>query len=260
MTVHEKPVGASVEWYTSKSLFDALGLEFDLDPASPCPAVPWVPARAHYCIDGEERPWDDWRVWLNPPYGPAGVPFIERMIEHDNGLLLIPARTETRAFQRAAKAARMVVFLRDRLHFVRPDGTQARAPFASALLAFGDDPDMLRAVVAADLGWTANRDACRERDEVCRSCGKTPEENGQALSVDHLIPWRLFADEIVANSLDNLVALCRVCHAKKTARAEQAYFRGDVLGWLVFLRDVGVDPASLVRFEEHLLPAGTVAA
>jgi 5-methylcytosine-specific restriction endonuclease McrA len=109
-------------------------------------------------------------------------------------------------------------------------------------------------------GWEANRRECRERDKVCRSCGKTPEENRQALSVDHLIPWRLFADELIANSLDNLVALCRVCHAKKTGRAEAAYFRGDVLAWLAFLKDVQVDPASLIRFEAHLLPAGTVAA
>jgi 5-methylcytosine-specific restriction endonuclease McrA len=101
-------------------------------------------------------------------------------------------------------------------------------------------------------GWTANRDACRERDEVCRSCGKDAAENRQALSVDHLIPWRLFADEKVANDLDNLVALCRACHAKKTGRAEAAYVRGDVLEWLAFLRDVGVDPLSLTRFEPFL--------
>lgn len=35
MTVHETPVGATVEWYTPPALFDTLGLTFDLDPASP---------------------------------------------------------------------------------------------------------------------------------------------------------------------------------------------------------------------------------
>lgn len=157
MTVHEAPVGASVEWYTPPSLFERLGLEFDLDPASPNPPVPWVPTNRFYWEDGEKLPWEG-RVWLNPPYGPAAVPFIDRMIEHNDGLMLLPARTETRAFQRAAAAARMVVFLRDRLHFVRPDGTQARAPFASALMVFGhhsDTPDTLDQVVAADLGWTS---------------------------------------------------------------------------------------------------------
>jgi hypothetical protein len=153
MTVHEAPVGATVEWYTPKSLFDTLGLTFDLDPASPCPAVPWVPARTHYCIDGEKLPWEEGRVWLNPPYGPSGVRFIERMIEHNDGLLLLPARTETRIFQAAARAASRVVFLRDRLHFVRPDGRASRASFGSVLMAFGTDAEMLLAVDRAALGW-----------------------------------------------------------------------------------------------------------
>lgn len=102
-------------------------------------------------------PWHG-RVWLNPPYGPAAVAFIDRMVEHRNGLLLLPARTETRAFQRAAEAADYVVFLRDRLHFVRPDGRQSRASFASVLMGFGDDREMFEAVVRADLGWSVYSD------------------------------------------------------------------------------------------------------
>lgn len=154
MTVHERPVGGSVEWYTPRSLFDALGLRFDLDPASPHPPVPWVPAGRFYWKDGHLLPWEG-RVWLNPPYGPASVPFIERMIDHNNGLLLIPARTETRIFQCAARAAEAVVFLRDRLHFVRPDGHQSRASFASVLMIFGMDWDLRWAISRADLGWSA---------------------------------------------------------------------------------------------------------
>lgn len=154
MTVHEKPVGGSVEWYTPPQLFETLGLRFDLDPASPNPPVPWVPATRFYWEDGHLLPWEG-RVWLNPPYGPAAIPFIERMIEHDHGLLLIPARTETKIFQKAARAADMVVFLRDRLHFVRPDGRQSRASFASVLMMFGrHDLKMRYAVGLAALGWT----------------------------------------------------------------------------------------------------------
>lgn len=157
MTVHERPVGASVEWYTPPSLFEALGLTFDLDPASPNPPVPWVPAKRFMWADGATLPWEG-RVWLNPPYGPAGVPFIERMIEHHHGLLLIPARTETRIFQKAARAADGVIFLRDRLHFVRPDGRASRSSFASVLMEFsGDwwDQQQRSALNQADLGWTA---------------------------------------------------------------------------------------------------------
>lgn len=148
MTVHEAPVGATVEWYTPPSLFRDLGMAFDLDPASPgADVVPWVPARHHYTAkdNGLIQPWYG-RVWLNPPYGQPGVAFIQRMIEHGNGVMLLPARTETRIFQQSAESATAVCFLRERLHFIRADGRQSRASFASVLFAYG--PNAL-----PDLGW-----------------------------------------------------------------------------------------------------------
>ncbi len=148
---HEAPVGATTEWYTPPEFFDRLRLTFDLDPASPgADVVPWLPADRHYtrADDGLTKPWAG-RVWLNPPYGPEAGPFIDRMLNHGYGLLLIPARTETGNFQRAARSASAVCFLRDRLHFIRDDGTQGRAAFASALLAFGFRPRVLD-----DMGWT----------------------------------------------------------------------------------------------------------
>jgi hypothetical protein len=133
--MHEAPRGATVEWYTPKSLFDALGLTFDLDVASPSPPVPWVPARRFFSQDGANAPWRG-LVWCNPPYGPAAVPFIRRMAEHANGLLLLPARTETRAFQ-AALEADAVCFLRKRLSFTRSDGFSGHSSFGSVLFAWG---------------------------------------------------------------------------------------------------------------------------
>jgi len=139
VTVHEKPVGATTEWYTPPEFFRALGLTFDLDPASPgADIVPWIPAKRHYTAreNGLIQPWNG-RVWLNPPYGEPGVAFIQRLIEHPvGGVALLPARTETRIFQQAASAADEIVFLRDRLHFIRSDGHQGRASFASVLLAY----------------------------------------------------------------------------------------------------------------------------
>ena len=41
---YERPVGATVEWYTPRSLFDALGLWFDLDPAASPSPYACVPA------------------------------------------------------------------------------------------------------------------------------------------------------------------------------------------------------------------------
>lgn len=152
MTVHEAPVGATVEWYTPASLFKALGVRFDLDPA--CAADAPVPADHTYtkAHDGLKQDWFG-HVWLNPPYGPDGVLFIVRMIAHGDGLLLLPSRTETVVYQRTLAAADLVCFLRDRLWFVRNDGVTGRSSFGSTLFAFGDwAADVLR---RADLGWTA---------------------------------------------------------------------------------------------------------
>jgi hypothetical protein len=158
MTVHEAPVGATVEWYTPRSLFDALGAEFDLDPAAGRTnderrARSAVPAGTFYSadLDGLAELWFG-HVWLNPPYGPAGVAFIRRMITHGDGLMLLPSRTETAAYQRALDAADTVCLLRDRLWFVRNDGVTGRSSFGSTLFAFGEwAVGILR---AADLGWT----------------------------------------------------------------------------------------------------------
>src|SRR3954469_1584920 len=132
MTVHEASIGATVEWYTPPELFARLGLTFDLDPASPGPAiVPWVPADRHYTMrdNGLIQPWEG-RVWLNPPYGEPGVSFIKRMIEHGDGVMLLPSRTETKIFQSAAASADAVVFIAGRISFIRADGYSKPASFA----------------------------------------------------------------------------------------------------------------------------------
>jgi hypothetical protein len=115
--------------------------------------VPWVPADRFYSPreNGLMQPWEG-RVWCNPPYGPPGVAFVQRMANHRNGVLLVPARTETRWFQYAADAADIVAFLRDRVHFIREDGHQARASFASVLMGFGTYS--AAAIRAGDFGWT----------------------------------------------------------------------------------------------------------
>jgi len=158
MTIHEAPVGATVEWYTPPELFDRLGgVVFDLDPAAaPLESVAYVPARRRYDkrLDGLSREWSG-HVWLNPPYGPAAARFVDCMIVHGDGLLLLPSRTETAVYQRALVAADATCFLRDRLWFVRNDGVTGRSSFGSTLFAFGAwAADVLR---RADLGHTWSR-------------------------------------------------------------------------------------------------------
>src|SRR4051794_34900635 len=66
---HEPCIGQSDHWYTPRTIFDALGLTFDLDPCSPGPGH-WVPARRIYtqADDGLHQPWDG-LVFMNPPFG-----------------------------------------------------------------------------------------------------------------------------------------------------------------------------------------------
>ena len=58
--------------------------------------------------------------------------------------------------------------------------------------------------------WEKLSKEIRERDKVCKHCGKTPKQNGKSLDVHHIIPFRFSKD----NSPLNLVALCAVCHKK----------------------------------------------
>lgn len=151
---HETPIGLTAEWWTPPELFQRLALRFDLDVAAPRGGVPWVPADRYLTIDdnGLVAPWSG-LVWCNPPFGALLPRFAARMVAHGCGVLLLPARTETRAFQASAPAADAVAFLRDRLAFVPAVGERNRAAgFATVLLAYG--PVAADAVRRADLGWT----------------------------------------------------------------------------------------------------------
>lgn len=66
-------------------------------------------------------------------------------------------------------------------------------------------------------GWKQQKQKARERDKVCRHCGKTPEENGRALDVHHINPYRYSGD----NRLENLICLCRSCHMRAIDRGRR---------------------------------------
>lgn len=67
--------------------------------------------------------------------------------------------------------------------------------------------------------WDRIAEEVRVRDGVCHDCGKTPDANGVALDVHHIIPLREFhGDFDKANDPSNLVALCKSCHRKYQER------------------------------------------
>ncbi len=69
--------------------------------------------------------------------------------------------------------------------------------------------------------WHPQKRKARKRDKVCQRCGKTPDENEQALDVHHKIPFIEFGVKRhkEANALTNLISLCLECHPK----AEKEY-------------------------------------
>lgn len=128
-------------WLTPPYILEALG-KFDLDPCSPIER-PWNTARKHYTIidNGLIKPWAG-RVWCNPPYGNKTESWLSRLAEHDNGIALIFARTDTRNFFNNVWArAKAIMFLKGRVIFYNGGGkkayTDGGAP--SCLIAYGDN-------------------------------------------------------------------------------------------------------------------------
>ena len=120
-------------------MFDAIG-QFDLDPCAALPR-PWDCARVNFteADDGLSRPWRG-RIWLNPPYDRYQVArWISRLAEHGHGTALLHARTEAGWFEPCWQHASGILFMADRIHFHRPDGSRqpANSGAPPVLVAFG---------------------------------------------------------------------------------------------------------------------------
>lgn len=108
------------------------------EPDNPVGAVRFYTAAA----DGLSQPWDAGAIFANPPYGRAREPWVDRCVDAGaRGLrvvLLMPAHTDTRCWQRAATTAGEAVFIRGRVKFgvLRPNRRQVAATHPSALLGW----------------------------------------------------------------------------------------------------------------------------
>ncbi len=140
--VHESSKNETAEWYTPPEIFDALGMTFDLDVASPgAQVVPWIPAKKHLTIldDGLAHAWTG-LIWLNPPYGTKTPEWIGRFNKHvGGGILLVFARTETNWFHRGVRAWDGLCFVHGRISFIRGDGYRGRGCGAASMLAARED-------------------------------------------------------------------------------------------------------------------------
>ena len=148
---HESTYNESVEWYTPEYIFDALGLAFSLDPASPgAEIVPWIPAMHHYTYEdnGLIKEWTG-NVFMNPPYGSDTPTWFRKLALHGNGIGLVFCRSDTKWFHEYIPMAQAICFIKGRVQFVKADDAfdyannlhkpKGGCGAASMLVAFGED-------------------------------------------------------------------------------------------------------------------------
>jgi hypothetical protein len=138
-------------WCTPGYIFDAIGIRFDLDPASPgAKHVPWVPATIHYTIeqDGLSLPWFG-VVWLNPPFGRGIInSWVRKFIEHGNGIILVPDGTSRVWWQELVSHSQMILCVNKKIPFYNSINERTGAfPIGTTLVAIG--PEGVRGLINA---------------------------------------------------------------------------------------------------------------
>jgi len=127
--------GETDEWYTPKYIFDALGVEFDLDVASPQNGPRHVPAKNWFWENSLEKKWFGF-VWMNPPFGHQKQKrlWLNKFFEHGNGIALLPDRTSAPWFQEFVPNSDAQLWVSPKIKFERPDGTIGQSPGTGTIL------------------------------------------------------------------------------------------------------------------------------
>lgn len=149
MSAHELSQGLTDEYYTPPSVFKALNCgRFNMDVAAPQNHFEaFVDAEVYVSSMGLEIDWIGF-IWCNPPFGKRGskLPWVNKVADHGNGLLLMPDRTSTDWWVRAAKECINFLTTYDKIKFVGPygvkpvgkDGKEVNAPgTGNTIFAFG---------------------------------------------------------------------------------------------------------------------------
>ena len=114
---------SSFERYTPEELFTAMAVDFDTDVCSPgARQVPWIPARRHITAreDALSMPWDDLGfVYMNCPWGIRNrvEDWIEKFIQHANGVALVPDFTSVGWWHKLCGAADVIMAVKPKIKF-----------------------------------------------------------------------------------------------------------------------------------------------
>jgi hypothetical protein len=130
MAHREQCVGKTDEWYTPPHVFDAMGVPFDMDVASPGQHVtPWIPAREFITYGSLDTPWCG-AVWMNPPFGGRNglVPWLDKFVSHADGVCLVPDRTSAPWWQTFARKVGLILFCAPKIKFIGAAGFPLGVP------------------------------------------------------------------------------------------------------------------------------------
>lgn len=149
---HEDRGNKRHEWATPAWIFEMLGLHFALDPchppesSGPLPVDNYVDAWYTEQEDGLKSPWPfGGKVFMNPPYNQQTQHWLRKMCDHNNGIALVFARTDTKWYRDSALKADAILYLKTRIKFidVNPDKDTNKAGngagAGSMLIAWGDE-------------------------------------------------------------------------------------------------------------------------
>lgn len=125
------------DWTTPKWLFDELDAEFNFT-VDLCASEKNALCRKYYSIenDGMKADLTGERVFCNPPYGRKSTSdWIKKCAtaKSDVTVMLIPARTDTKAFHKYIYGNAEIRFIKGRLKF---GGAKNSAPFPSMIVIF----------------------------------------------------------------------------------------------------------------------------
>lgn len=129
---------ATVEWETPQAFFDKLNEEFHFT-LDPCSTDENAKCEKHYTLqeNGLLQDWTGEIVYCNPPYGKDMPEWIHKCYRHFLGggtaVMLLPARTDTKAFHEYIYGKAEIRFVRGRLKF---GGSKNSAPFPSMVVVY----------------------------------------------------------------------------------------------------------------------------
>lgn len=127
-----------VEWETPQDLFDKLNQEFNFT-LDPCSTDENAKCAKHYTAEqnGLLQDWTGETVYCNPPYGKEMPKWIHKCYNHfihgGIAVMLLPARTDTKAFHEYIYGKAEIRFIRGRLKF---GGSKNSAPFPSMVVVY----------------------------------------------------------------------------------------------------------------------------